>query len=1573
MVDLKEHFEAHGIPWLDCRVDGCNYGMKDVKGEFFIHKKWLIKTTDENFHKTFRAKVCPGNHVHKTIEGRDTSASSYYPWKLVQAIARHWSQQLVPHRHQRLLGLRHDLPSLADMELMESDNESFHMDYNLEDFHDDVNIPEIDFIQPVTVISEPAASARESFRQLVLRRLAQANFSVDALEQILLAASRQSVGHSVHHSRWRDSKGSVLVLGAYSHGHLGGISGATMKNSELVRYVNGFLRQHMPEASWSSVMISFDCPALPHRDYHNEKGSQNHLICVGSFGQGGLWVAGKPPDGRPIVRRKAPDGRLHEGHILQAQRQLVSFDPQAWHASQRWDGYRIAVSAYTTRLASTLPSSDLQCLRQRGFPPPCKVQLSMAAETMTLPEGVDEATFKNWQAQIAKFHKAAGHPTNRNLARIVKEAGHEEWRVQAALDHQCPACQSLKLGGTSSGQIPPASTMGLVPAWHSVGVDTGEWVVPHSKHKVKFLVFVDVATKLWVVHPLYIYDIVAMRTETTEDVTRAFTERWLSTFPKPQVLMMDSGKSFISESFHEFASSLNIQVHFVAEKEHWAHGIVEAVVQDIKMTASAIQLEALDQDYMVTLHLAASALNSTEYTAGYSAFQWAFGQQYSLSDEDVRTFHGSDFRGEFVKLITARQQAEQVATKTRAKRILSKLANSTVRQPLRQFTPMDLVKIWRRVWPKQQYQGPRGGLRKSGRPHWVGPGRVVFSEVLPHQQAGDDRRHVVWVLIGSQLYRCSVHSVRPVTEVERFQYETSGEEQPSQWRSLRDILPQREYTDLTDQVPHADEVERPDLPPEPDSSTVVAPPSRRVRFKKPQEPEPLPEQDQQESAGPPSSSTTRPNTEVNDYDQPSTEPAAKKPKQDNWVEQLHAEALFEEANDLFTFLETADDDMECLKLEFEIGDLSNRQRKFLERNPVAFMVKKLRDSEVSLTKLSAVERLLFVRAKAKDVDSFIKNEAVRKCQNREEVRSAFDNKRVVRARWVLTWKSVPPEDQLAAKDDARDNPTTTHTASGTKKAKARIVLLGFEHPSLLDSNYKTSSPVQSTLGRNLLYSMAAHKQWELEGLDLSTAFLQTQPTEADRDLWTSGVAELREALGVGEEGIMKILRNIYGSTTAPRGLWLDLHKTLTSLGAQPVLGERCLWIWLSKHRLDGDRPLTIGAMGGHVDDFHRIGDSSDEWLSIKKAIDKAYTWGMIKSGSYRHAGTDVKTSVDERGWKFITVSQECYIESLMDVDISPDRLRSQGELHKSEIDACRTALGSLQWLAVQSQPQLCARCNLLLTELVTNGTLETAREIQLMISEVRQEAYTLKFRRLPDVHHWTDVIFVSMGDQAHGNRPRGDSTGGMITLLSGPSCIHGHICEMDVLSWRTWKLKRKAIGSNDAEVQSVLEAEDCNFRARLLWSELHGAGGLHPARAQREDLVDVMEQQALRVKGIVCTDSRGGYDAVEVNESPLLGLSNMRAALQAFQLRDNLRRTGTELRWLASDYDLADALTKRKAEARQGLLRFLQTGRWAIKYDPLFRSAKKSKRAGKSALDVIKLLYDDGIDVDHFPNQELCS
>ena len=142
-------------------------------------------------------------------------------------------------------------------------------------------------------------------------------------------------------------------------------------------------------------------------------------------------------------------------------------------------------------------------------------------------------------------------------------------------------------------------------------------------------------------------------------------------------------------------------------------------------------------------------------------------------------------------------------------------------------------------------------------------------------------------------------------------------------------------------------------------------------------------------------------------------------------------------------MEAADDGMECLQVSFVIDELSNRQRKFLEWNPVAFLVKKMRDSEVSIQKLSQADRELFIRAKTKEVDSFIKHEAVRRCLSSEEVKRAFDGRSIIRARWVLTWKSIP----------ALADPKSTVDPSGTRKAKVRIVLLGFEHPSLLDSKF----------------------------------------------------------------------------------------------------------------------------------------------------------------------------------------------------------------------------------------------------------------------------------------------------------------------------------------------------------------------------------------------------------------------------------------------------------------------------------------------------------------------------------------
>ena len=97
----------------------------------------------------------------------------------------------------------------------------------------------------------------------------------------------------------------------------------------------------------------------------------------------------------------------------------------------------------------------------------------------------------------------------------------------------------------------------MYSAWHAVGVDSGEWIPPGSKKKVKFLLFMDLATKLRVVCPLFMYNFLEMKTESGPDLIKALSERWLSLFPKPKLLVLDAAKSFVSDAVHEFASSIN--------------------------------------------------------------------------------------------------------------------------------------------------------------------------------------------------------------------------------------------------------------------------------------------------------------------------------------------------------------------------------------------------------------------------------------------------------------------------------------------------------------------------------------------------------------------------------------------------------------------------------------------------------------------------------------------------------------------------------------------------------------------------------------------------------------------------------------------------------------------------------------------------------------------------------------------------------------------------------------------------------------------------------------------------------
>ena len=406
-------------------------------------------------------------------------------------------------------------------------------------------------------------------------------------------------------------------------------------------------------------------------------------------------------------------------------------------------------------------------------------------------EPPSQAERERWQVRLTHFHRAAGHCSGRNLARVVKDANLAPWKVKMAYEFRCPTCDGLRPGGVSSGKVPPAATHAQFGPWEALALDVAEWSIPGKVSKLKFLIVIDMATRLRVVYPLMeTYDVTTIKIENAEMVIKGLALHWLNQYPKPHCIVADNAKSFTSVRLGEFCQELGIELLFPAEKEGWAHGLVEHAVKDIKFTASAIQLDNITQDPVISLTLAASSMNSTEYVSGFSSHQWAFGRDYTICEEDRRAFAQLGDRATYANLVAARLRAELIATRSRAQRVLSRLGSSKARQPLHDFQVADLVKVWRQVLQDTQ-RGPRGGMKKASKPGWIGPGRVIF----------DPRRHIVWVLISGKLLRCSNHSVRPVTPTERLHFDLSNKEDIAKWRSLADMLPQREYIDITNEVP----------------------------------------------------------------------------------------------------------------------------------------------------------------------------------------------------------------------------------------------------------------------------------------------------------------------------------------------------------------------------------------------------------------------------------------------------------------------------------------------------------------------------------------------------------------------------------------------------------------------------------------------------------------------------------------------------------------------------------------------------------------------------------------------------
>ena len=158
-----------------------------------------------------------------------------------------------------------------------------------------------------------------------------------------------------------------------------------------------------------------------------------------------------------------------------------------------------------------------------------------------------------------------------------------------------------------------------------------------------------------------------------------------------------------------------------------------------------------------------------------------------------------------------------------------------------------------------------------------------------------------------------------------------------------------------------------------------------------------------------------------------------------------------------------------------------------------------------------------------------------------------------------------------------------------------------------------------------------------------------------------------------------------------------------------------------------------------------------------------------------------------------------------------------------------------------------------------------------------------------------------------------------------------------VISWSSRRLKRVARSSTSAETQMCANALDLHDFIKLSFLELESP---KPLVLANSDLL------LSRWKTCMIVDAKNVFDAVCKIETAGLQLEEKRTAIELLAIKQRLQQALVDLRWVNSDQQMSDALTK--PWQHESLIRALQESMWRIVYDPSYQSAKRVRALKQS-------------------------
>ena len=341
----------------------------------------------------------------------------------------------------------------------------------------------------------------------------------------------------------------------------------------------------------------------------------------------------------------------------------------------------------------------------------------------------------------------------------------------------------------------------------------------------------------------------------------------------------------------------------------------------------------------------------------------------------------------------------------------------------------------------------------------------------------------------------------------------------------------------------------------------------------------------------------------------------------------------------------------------------------------------------------------------------------------------------------------------------------------------------------------------------------------------------------------------------------------------------------------------------------------------HVDDLLGTGcTQSVVYQKLEARLKEAFNfreWHDTESMEY--CGANLHHNDD--GWK---LSHENYYKKLKPITVDKNR-GAADPLNSKDTTQLRGLLGSLQWPAVQSSPHLQASASLLAGQ-VSTGNVETLNEANRLLRFAKANSdVKLEYKAICPLE---DLRLVCSFDAAFGIRRDGASQGGYVTMLVPKGVFEGEEHPYHVVDWRSAKLPRIARSSLSAEAQAAGQSVDAVDHLCVHWGHI-----LNP----HTPLAELMAQPS-PLEPTLVTDAKALYDSYQ-REALGNNLTDKRTGLEVKVMKERLQGLGCRLRWMSSERQFADGLTK--FGTRQLLADRLRYGKVKYTWDPDYVASKR--------------------------------